>query len=246
MSIAFKIIKRLIIALFSLVIAGVIALLLWRVVSSGNPKELEVISANDRISEAYGEGNEDLYMFKQNQSSITSADYNYGYFSITDYVIIPDANQIQTLFRYKTSALERTAERYSLDSVPARDSEAYEVTLVIAVDLTPDNTEDNKGNAEGSVGFIRCRGEVVQTGKKNMYNYRRLVFQLDDADVDINQLMDNGLLLAIYADICYIDAINYDEPYGTLCLYDYLSPNVRVKLEKKDIKALEAYSQKGE
>ena len=77
-----------------------------------------------------------------------------------------------------------------------------------------------------------------------MYNYRKMVFDLADADVDISALIDKGLLLAIYADFYYVEDINYDEePYGALCRYDYKSENMVVKRESRDIKALEKNKQ---
>ncbi len=240
MSIVFKLIKNIIIAIFSLIIATIITFLLWRVFSSGDPKTMKVVDVNDRIAEAYAASGEDLYMFKQEQRSITSGNDNYGYFSITDYRIIPDANQIQTTVRYNNSTLRYTAEDYGLEEIPSREDDVYDVTVVVAVDLTPDIEDDNSGNDEEGVEFIRCHGKMVLSDTKNMYNYRKMVFQLDDADVDLSALMDEGLLLAIYADFYYVGDIDYDEtPYGTLCLYDFKSDNITVKLEKQDIKALE-------
>ena len=240
MSIVFKLIKNIIIAIFSLIIATIITFLLWRVFSSGDPKTMKVVDVNDRIAEAYAASGEDLYMFKQEQRSITSGNDNYGYFSITDYRIIPDANQIQTTVRYNNSTLRYTAEDYGLEEIPSREDDVYDVTVVVAVDLTPDIEDDNSGNDEDGVEFIRCHGKMVLSDTKNMYNYRKMVFQLDDADVDLSALMDEGLLLAIYADFYYVGDIDYDKtPYGTLCLYDFKSDNITVKLEKQDIKALE-------
>ena len=242
MSIVFKILKKTVVLLFSCLIAFVCGFLLWRIFSSGDPSSMKVISANDRLCEAYSQKGEELYMFRQEQRSITSGENNYGYFSITDHVIIPDANQIQTVFRYNTSTLEKTAEDFGLDSVPLRGDEVYDVTVLVAIDLTPDVKEDNSGNDPASVKFVRCHGKMTLSDTKNLYNYRRFVFQLDDADIDLRDLIEKELLLAIYADICYKGAIDYDKPYGTLCLYDFASENVRVKLDRKDEKALEEYS----
>lgn len=240
MSIVFKLIKKLIVAIFSLIVTGVIVFLLWRVVSSGDPKAMKTIDVNDRVSAAYESVGEGLYMFKQDQRSITSGNDNYGYFSITDYRIIPDANQIQTTVRYNNSTLKYTAQDYELDEIPSREDDVYDVTLVIAVDLTPENQDDNLGNDEAGVEFIRCHGSTTLSDAKNMYNYRKMVFQLDDADVDISKLMDEGILLAIYADFYYVGDVDYDKtPYGTLCLYDFKTEDIVIKLEKRDIKALE-------
>jgi hypothetical protein len=244
MSIAFKILKRVIAGLFSLAVFAVIGFLLWRILSSGDPKSMKTIDVNDDLYAAYEQKGEDLYVFKQEQRSITSGDRSYGYFSITDYEIIPDADQIQAVVRYNNSTLEATAQDYALGKALEREYDWYDVTLLIAIDLTPDDKSDNSGNDEGSVKFIRCHGRTVLSDTKNMYNYRKMVFDLADADVDISALIDKGLLLAIYADFYYVEDINYDEePYGALCLYDYKSVNMVVKLESRDIKALEKYKQ---
>ena len=241
MSIVFKIVKRLVVALFFTVIFGVIALLAWRILSSDAPSSMQPLYANQALCDAYAENGKELYMFRQEQRSITSGEENYGYFAITDCAIIPDANQIQAVVRYNNSTLRYTAEDYGLDEVPSRDAEVYDVTLLLAIDLTPENQDDNLGNDEDSVEFIRCHGEVVLAEQKNLYNFRRMVFELDDEDIDLKELLDSGLLLAIYADFYYNEAIDYEGiPYGTLCIYDFKSENIQVKLEKADIKAIEA------
>ena len=242
MSIVFKIAKKIIVLLFGTLIAFIIGLLLWRVFSSGDPASMKVLSVNEALSSAYSTKGEELYIFRQEQRSITSGESNYGYFSVTDCVIIPEANQIQTVLRYNNSTLRSTEKDYGLESNSlTRDGELYEVSLVLAIDLTPENTEDNLGNDENSVRFVRCHGTLVASDTTRLYNYRRTVFQLDDAQIDIKQLIDDGLLLAVYEDICYVGDINYDKPYGTLCLYDYISENIAVKLDKKDVQALESY-----
>lgn len=244
MSIVFKIIKKVVVGILTLAVMAVITFLLWRIFSSGDPKSMKVIDVNDDLYAAYQAEGEDLYTFKQEQRSITSGDDNYGYFAITDYKIIPAADQIQTVVRYNNSTLRATAEDYELSEALAREDEVYDVTLLFAIDLTPNDTEDNSGNDEESVEFIRCHGEVVLSDTKNMYNYRKMVFDLKDAGLDISALMDEGLLLAIYADFYYVGDIDYEAtPYGTLCLYDYKSVNMLVELEKADIKALEAYKE---
>lgn len=242
MSIVFKFIKRIFIVLFSLIIITVVAILIWRITSSNDPKSMEALHANEELCAAYSEEGEDLYMFRQNQRTITSSDKNYGYFAITNYTIIPEADQIQVTVRYNNSTLRHTAEDFALDEVPSRDDEVYDVSLLFAIDLTPENKDDNLGNDESGVKFVRCHGKVVLSEQKNLYNFRQMVFQTDSEELDLSELLDSGLLLAIYADFYYVDAIDYDaEPYGVLCLYDFMSENIKVELDKKDIKALDAY-----
>ena len=241
MSIAFKILKRLLLSLFMLVILAVVVFLLWRINSSDTPKSMECIVPDQRLAELYDEGGE-LRMFKQNQRSITSTEKSYGYFAITDYVIIPDADQIQTTVRYNNSTLRHTAEDFSLSEIPSRDADVYDVTRLVAIDITPENKDDNFGNDPESVRFVRVHGKTVGSEQKNLYNFRKIVFDLSDEQIDLSALIEQELLLAIYADFYYVGALDYEaDPYGTLCLYDFKTENVAIKLTRKDIEALEQF-----
>ncbi len=239
MSIAFRIIKRIFGAIVICVMLFIVGFFLWRIISSQNPEQMEVLYPTDELVALYGEQGEDMYMFRQEQRSITSGEDNYGYFSVTDCVIIPEADQIQATLRYNNSTLRSTATDYSLDTVPEREAEVYEMTLVFALDLTPDNPDDNLGNDEESVRFVRVHGSVVLSCEKNLYNFRRMVFKTDSSELDLSELLSSGELLAIYADIYYNGDIDYEKtPYGTLCLYDFKSEDIPVKLDKKDIASL--------
>ena len=229
--------------LFSLVIATVCAALLWRVFSSGDPKSMKQLDINENLYNAYVENGEDLYMFKQEQNSITRAENNYGYFSVTNCRFIPDANQAQIVFRYNNSTIRSLAKDYSLPNVPDRAEELYDVTLLLAIDLTPENTEDNATNDPESVRFVRVHASSHTRDTKLMYNYYRLVFDIGEYGEDIKELLDSKLLLAVYADVYYINDLDYEKtPYGTLCLYDYISENKPQELESADKRALEEFS----
>ena len=242
MSIALKIAKRLVKALFYLFIAAITVFLLWRMLASSDPSSIKSLDPNEKLVDLYAEQGKKMEMFYQEQRNVTSGDDNYGYFMITQTAVIPDANQVQTVLKYNNSTLRHTAEDKGLDAVPSRDDEVYDVSLLLAIDLTPDEEEDNYGNDENSVKFVRCKGTVVASAQKNLYNFRRVVFQLDDAEIDIKQLIGDKLLLAMYVDVYYVGDVNYENAaYGTLCIYDFKSENVKVKLEKDDIKAIEKY-----
>ncbi len=239
---AFRWSGRIIKFLFFLVIFGVIAILLWRMFSSGDPDSMKVITPNDSLAIAYEQEGEDLYLFRQEQRSITSGEKNYGYFSVTDAIFIPSANQIQIVVRYNNSTLRSLTEDKGLPSVPDRSEDLFDVTLSVATDLTPDNGEDNLGNTEGSVEFTRVHAASCTSDQKNLYNYRRFVFDLGAAGLSLSELLDGKLLLAVYADIYYKGDVNYDEPaYGTLCLYDYITEIEPCRLSKEDKAALKAY-----
>ena len=224
------------------VIAGVIGLLAWRIFSSGTPSSLKTMTPNDDLAAAYEIYGDELYIFKQDHKSITTAERNYGYFAITDYYIIPEANQIQLVFRYNNSTIRSLAEDYKLGEAPSRDAELFDLTLTLQTDLTPHITTDNAGNIEGTVGYTRLFPTHVEREQTKLYNYFRYVFEFDEADLSLSDMLDNGILLAVYADVYYNQDINYDErAYGTLFLYDYKTDMVKQRLSGGDKRAIKAY-----
>lgn len=225
------------------IVAGVIALLLWRIFSSGTPSSLKAMIPNDDLSAAYETYGNDLYIFKQDHKSITTAERNYGYFAITDYYIIPEANQIQLVFRYNNSTIRSLAEDYKLDEIPPTDAELFDVTLLLQTDLTPDNDKDNAGNIEGTVAYTRLQPSSVKRERTNLYNYFRYVFEFDTAELSLSELLEDDLLLAVYADVYYNQDMDYsDTAYGTLFLYDYKTDDVALRLTAKDRRAIKNYA----
>ena len=226
-------------------VAGVIAILLWRIFSSGTPTSLKAMTPNEPLAQAYEENDGKLYIFKQDHKSITMADRNYGYFGITDYYIIPEANQIQLVFRYNNSTIRALAEDESLAEVPSRDAELFDVSLVLQTDLTPENDQDNAGNIEGSVALKRFLPVSAERETTNLYNYFRYVFIFDEG-YDLQALIESGELLAVYADVYYNEKIDYDaQSYGTLFLYDYKTDIVRQRLTLRDKNAIKEYIKNG-
>lgn len=241
-----RITAKVIKGLFYAVIFSVIALLAWRIFSSGDPKSMKTLTPNDALAAAYEERGEALEMFRQEQRSITSGEKNYGYFSVTGCVFIPEANQVQIVVRYNNSTLRALTADYSLSEVPARDAELFDVSLLVATDLTPENDKDNLWTDEEyddtAVGMTRVHPTSMTRDKKQMYNYCRYVFDLDTAELSLSELIESGELLAVFTDIYYNQDIRYDEePYGALCLYTYLDKTHKVKLTGADKKALDDY-----
>ncbi len=243
----FRLAGMLIRFLLILAVFSVIGFLLWRVFfSSKPPKDLTHLTPNAALSAAYEQEGDDLYVFRQKLEPlmITSAEHNAGYFSVEDCRFIPSANQIQILFRYNNSTLRALEEDYSLAEPPVRSEDHYDVTLLLTTDLTPDVTEDNDENDPDSVAFTRLHPVSVTAGEKHMYNYRRMVFDLGD-DLSLSELLDQGLLLAVYADVYYNEDIDYEkEPYGILFLYDYTVDQTPDPLTKADKKALREFGKK--
>lgn len=228
--------------LCGLAVLAVCAFMIWRVFSTGTPKELDTLSVNDKLLSAYSEQGESLYMFKQNQDIITRADYNSGYFAIPDYAFIPDANQLQLVFRYNNSTLKAVATDKELSEIPDREGDYFDVSIVFYVDLTPDNSEDNEFTNSENVKKIRCRGHVVGKDKTTLYNFYRYTFYFDEAEepIDLNELMAGNELIAIHAQFYYNEGLDYnDSPYGALLLYDPAAKNLTIELTSGDKKALE-------
>ena len=238
----FKIFGWILRGLFVLLILFVCGVLCWRFCSSGDPKALKTLYVNEQTYGAYAAEGEQMEIFRQEQRSITSGKDNYGYFSATSALFLPSANQVQLTVRYNNATIRALSEDFSLPSIPSPEEELFDVTLLLAIDLTPDNPDDNLTNDPASVRFVRCKPSAVQSDAKHLYQYRRCVFDLADCGEDMEALLDSGLLLAVYTDIYYIGATDYDTTaYGTLCLYDYLGERLGVRLSGKDVKALETW-----
>ena len=237
----FRIIWRIIKLGFTLLVAGICIFLLWRVFSRGTPSDMELITPNDKIYNAYLKAEDgELEYFTQDRLSLTTD----GKFGIPECIFIPDANQIQLVFRYNNSTIRALAEDYALAEVPDRSEELFEVSLLIQTDLTPDVQIDNAGDVESAVAYTRCQGKVVMEDTKNLYNFRRIVFDLDDCGIDLDELMEDDILLAIYADVYYAEDVDYDKtPYGTLFLYDYLREDHVKEISGKEEKLIKEFGE---
>lgn len=214
------------VSLLLFVISGI---LLWRVFSSGDPKEVKYLIGNDALYEAYEECGDDLVLQYQMQDTITTAQYNRGYFSVTQYVFIPEAHQVQLVFRYNNSTIKHLAQDYGLDAVPDKSEELFDLTLVTTTDKTPDKSEDNANTEQ--LTMQRYYPSAATRTETALYTYYRFVFD----NVDITPDM-----LYVFADVYYKGDLDYEKrPYGTLCLYDDRSPWVSYKLSRTERKMLE-------
>ncbi len=226
--------------LFLLLIFAINVVLIWRLFSTSVPASMKALSPNEALASAYEESDGELYAFSQEQRSITSAEGNYGYFSVTRATFIPSANQIQIVFRYNNSTLRHTQEDFSLDKAPSRDDEVYDVSLYVLTDNTPEDKSDNLENSPDTVSSVRIHPTYFKSEQTGLYNYRLFVYDL--GELDLASLVENDALVSVFADVYYVGAIDYDaEPYGTLCLYDYITETRSVKLSSADKKAIEGY-----
>ena len=196
---AFDIIKLFFRTVFVLLVAAVFAVLFWRMASSRVPKELLELTPNEVLKEAYAEHGDELTLMTQEQNTITRTKENYGYFAVSEALFIPKANQLQLIVRYNDSTLEALQKDYGLDFLPENDKDWYDVSIVVATDLTPENEDDNLSNDRESVALTRILPTTVSASMhKGRHNYRKLIF--DGISFDDS-------LLAVYADFFYIEDI---------------------------------------
>ncbi len=217
--------------LCGIIIVGVTGILLLRMFTSGDPRSMKTIIPNQNLKQAYDEYGEELDIFYQKQDNITRAKHNKGYFSVTRAHFITEAEQLQLVFRYNQSTLKKVAADKELAEIPSRDEDLFDVSVVVAYDLTPEDTSDNLRNDPEGVRLERYFPSTSVKDQKNLYNYTKYVF--DGIVVDDS-------VLAVYVDIYYKEGLNYSqEPYGTLCVYDYISRKLEYSLTKDDIEAIE-------
>lgn len=227
--------------LYGLVALGIflmVVYLLWRIYFSDNiPKELESLAPNAVLTETYAEHGEGMRLQTQEQGTITRSEQNYGYFAVPQFVFIPEANQVQVLFRYNNSTLKATAKDFGLAEQPPRGEIVYDVSLLQIKDLTPEDLSDNKDGSD-TLGEHRIMPSAHTVKTTALYTF--ILYTFDNVTVTDDTLV-------IYFDIYYEGAVDYGaKAYGTLRLYHSESEWLDVKLTKDDIAALEAYKRQGE
>lgn len=215
-----------------------VAYLLWRIYFSDNiPRELEGLSPNAVLAQTYAERAEEMRLQTQEQENITRGEHNYGYFAVPQFVFIPEADQVQVLFRYNNSTLKATAKDFGLPEVPPRGEIVYDVSLLQIKDLTPEDLTDNK---DGSEALDEQRIKPTSHTVRTTALYTFILYTFDNVTVTDDTLV-------IYFDVYYGGAVDYEATaYGTLRLYHKESDWIDVELKKEDKEALEKYREQGE
>lgn len=236
--------------LIGAMIFSVVGVLLWRILSSGDPASMTVLQPNEQIYAAYQEEGEQLQILHQQHDIIIRDGPSKGYFSVTQSEFIPAADQLQITFRYNNSTLKYVAEDYGKAAPLERGKDWFDVTVTIAYDLTPDNADDNDINHPDSVRFERYQPTACVKDTKNLYNYERLTFDGIDICAGFDEQgtpIMRPEIIAVYVDIYFNEDLDYEqEPLGTLLIYLYGDErSVLVDTpDKKDITALEVFGQK--
>ncbi len=218
-------------SLAALFVFSVCALLIWRVFFSTRiPERIDTMIPNPALAEAYGEKGEELTLQYQDLATITRSTDRMGYFSVVECVFIPEARQIQLVFRYNNSTIRHLQADYKLAELPKKADHLFDVTLVRTTDLTPsDRTDDLDGTTLSEERFFPSEQYRVRE-ETALYTYYRYVFE----DVTAEDVTDG-----IYVDIYYTNDITYTErSYGTLLIYAWDEEWIPYEVTKADWQAI--------
>lgn len=210
-----------------LMIATVVGIIGWRILSSGVPTDMKTLIPNEKLSAAYAQHGEDLNIFYQGDlDNLTRTEYNSGYFSVHNVAFIDRAEQLQVVVRHNNSTLKSLQKDLGLAEADSREEDVFDIQITVMYDLTPDNKDDNDGNTPSAVKKVTFRPVASKSMQKNLYNYKKYV-------VDGIKITDD--VIAVYVDIFYDKDVMSE---GTLCIYDYRYPIDNYKLTKKDLAAI--------
>ncbi len=217
-----KIFKISVKVLFYLFVIIVNAIMLWRILFSGDPAKIQRLTVNDGLREAYADGQ--LHLETQEQRTLTAN----GLFAVRECIFIPEASQIQIVVRYNNSTLRRLAQDYGLESLPDKTEELFDVSIVKTMDKTPMDITDNTDPEMLDEERYYPSGDPEEAYKR-LYSYRRYVFE--------NITRDDAV--GMFVDVYYKGDTDYEkDPYGALCIYEDGAPMEEVKLSGADKKEL--------
>ena len=224
-----RIIGRVVKTLFILLIVAVNAVMIWRVFLSDRiPDKIDTMTYNSEIGKVYEEKGNDIILQYQNLSTVTRGEKDAGYFGVPSCVFIPEAQQVQVVFRYNNSTLRHVAEDFDLPAIPDKENTYFDVTLVKTTDLTPDDLTDN--NDPTKLTETRFRHSSVVRETTALYTYYRYVY--DGVTIEDDTA-------AVFVDAYYpIDMDYTKDPYGTLCIYYNQLEWLNYRLTSADKKAL--------
>lgn len=216
--------------ILTLLVFAVVGVVVWRVFfSTSVPKEVRYLQPNDVLSAAYADTDGNLTFRRQEQATITRGEKNNGYFSVVDCVFIPEAKQVQLVFRYNNSTIRHLAADYSLDRIPDKSETLFDVTLLRTTDLTPEDKSDNGDPA--MFAKDRIRPTSCTRAETALYTYCRYVFDGVTVEADTD---------GVFADIYYLGDVDYTkDAYGTLCLCAAADKWLDYPLSSGDRKALQ-------
>ena len=238
-STAYKLIKLSIKLLGIGLVLFVYGLLFFRMCSLDSlPKELDDLVVTEGMKTAYQQGGGDNFIYQRKDLFNTDKD-SYGYFAVPSYVIVKGADEIQVVFRYNVSTLEKVAEEFDLPSVPDRNTvDLFDLTLTLKhsvgdIKETEEGEETIDYDASENHYLTLIEPYSVEFFTEGKHNFVRCIFK--------NVGFDEANTLGVFLNVYYRDNVNYEEtPYATVRLYHYTTTNKIYPLTKNDKKALSA------
>ncbi len=220
--------------LFTLFVFSICGILIWRVFFSTKiPKNLDTLTPNPVLSQAYAKNGGELTFQYQELSSITRATDSYGYFSAASCIFIPEADQVQLVFRYNNSTIRHLQQDYGLAELPQKSDHLFDVTLVVANDPTPDIHDDDYAGENLTTKRIFPSMEPIRE-ETSLYTFYRYVF--DGVSVE-------DVTNSVYMDVYYVEDIDYDErPYSTLLIYAWDEAWQSYRPSRAELKSIETAS----
>lgn len=219
----FKPVGKILKLLFLLLIIATFAILIWRMNLSNAPRSMKNLTPNDTLKSAYAENDGKLTAFTQKHITVTKDLECYGYFAVNKIVFIPEANQVQVIFRYNNATIKHLKEDYGVDPLPDRKEEIYDLSLVVSV-------FNSDAKDEKDVTKLRISPTSVSSEGNMLYNFRKFIFD----GVSMDESVCN-----ICLDVYYVGSVDYSaKAYGTLLIYDYITPRDEYLLSGKEKKSL--------
>ncbi|MBR5322691.1 MAG: hypothetical protein IKU48_04015 [Clostridia bacterium] len=205
-----KIIKKTL--LYSLRISAflVIAILLWRIFSGEPPKNMKELIFTEATAQSITENPDSFIAYHYIHEDNLTPD---GKFAVSHVYYIPSEKQVQVTVRYNNSTIKKLVQEYSLSEEPAFEPFIFTLT-------------DGLGNTYTEYKYI--------SGKRNMYNYRKLVFDGVDfssliieepafnaTDEEVEAFEEIAKDKYIVLNVYYKNDVLLSKPYGSLSVFDY-------------------------
>lgn len=211
-----KVIKKVFLYSLRLLALGVFAFLMFRILSSGDPKSMKEFIWTSPSIEAYTENPSEFEAFYYKHPDNLSKD---GKFAASYIYFVPKTGQFQITVRYNNSTLKYLAEDYKLGEKPQGEVFVYVLT-------------DNLGNTYTDYEYF--------SDTKNIYNYQRLVFNGIDLNATKTVEEDEKLVTkkfeTLTLTVYYKDDVVLSTPYGVLPVYDSEYYHEPINLDKFSFK----------
>ena len=207
--------------LFVLLVIFICSLLIWRMAFSQRPpKEMRLLEANAVLHEAYEKNSAITVLEQPDQRGYTEAEDNYAYYQVDWCLFLKEANQVQLLFFYNDSTLERASEKLGLETVLPHGKEVFSLEIVICEDVSPEGHEGDPIIKEHVIRPTSCT-----MGENSLYSFGRYVFDGVELSEDVT---------VVYLDVYYEDGARTE--LGTMRLYHKDSRSVERALTSKEEK----------